>query len=142
MSMVSLNFAMFAQPRSPGASGWGAGPILRAWYGVLVFLSRWFQIESLYRFNAKFQPAVETPLPGLSRGGGTFREFGMSALQAEAFISLRLPEVVSPPHQEPRSPRASAPHAFHDHGDAGAAGARRTVTSAVTTSTPAEQQEQ
>ena len=34
----------------------GAGPVLRAWRSVLDFVSRWFQIESLYRFNAKFQP--------------------------------------------------------------------------------------
>lgn len=35
----------------------GAGPVLRTWRGLLIFLSRWFQIESLYKFNAKFRPA-------------------------------------------------------------------------------------
>lgn len=35
----------------------GAGPVLRMWRGLLVFLSRWFQIESLYKFNEKFRPA-------------------------------------------------------------------------------------
>ena len=55
---MSLNFAMF---RAVVASGerLGAGPVLRAWRGVLLFLSRWFQIESLYRFNAKFRPLWE-----------------------------------------------------------------------------------
>jgi Uncharacterized conserved protein len=34
----------------------GAGPVLRAWRSVLIFMSKWFQIESLYKFNAKFCP--------------------------------------------------------------------------------------
>jgi len=41
----------------------GAGPVLRAWRSVLIFLSKWFQIESLYKFNAKFCRSVQ---PGSS----------------------------------------------------------------------------
>ena len=52
---VSLNFAMFRSALERGER-LGAGPVLRGWRSVLVFVSRWFQIESLYRFNAKFQP--------------------------------------------------------------------------------------
>jgi lysyl-tRNA synthetase class 2 len=52
---VSLNFAMFRSTLERGER-LGAGPVLRGWRSVLVFVSRWFQIESLYRFNAKFQP--------------------------------------------------------------------------------------
>jgi len=55
ITRVSLNFAMFRSVLERGER-LGAGPVLRAWRGLLVFLSRWFQIESLYRFNAKFQP--------------------------------------------------------------------------------------
>jgi lysyl-tRNA synthetase, class II len=52
---VSLNFAAFRAALERG-DRLGAGPVLRAWRGFLLFLSRWLQIESLYRFNAKFQP--------------------------------------------------------------------------------------
>ena len=52
---VSLNFAVFRSALARGERI-GAGPVLRAWRGVLLFVSRWFQIESLYKFNAKFCP--------------------------------------------------------------------------------------
>jgi len=55
---VSLNFAMFRAALERGERI-GAGPVLKAWRGLLVFLSRWFQIESLYKFNAKFSPVWE-----------------------------------------------------------------------------------
>ncbi len=55
ITRVSLNFAMFRSTLERGER-LGAGPVLRTWRAVLVFLSRWFQIESLYKFNAKFQP--------------------------------------------------------------------------------------
>ncbi len=55
VTRVSLNFAMFRAALARGEKI-GAGPVLRAWRGLLVFLSRWFQIESLYKFNAKFRP--------------------------------------------------------------------------------------
>ena len=34
----------------------GAGPIARLWRGLLVFFSRWWQLETLYRSNMKYQP--------------------------------------------------------------------------------------
>jgi hypothetical protein len=37
----------------------GAGPFLRAWVRMLLVASRWWQIASLYRANAKFRPAWE-----------------------------------------------------------------------------------
>ena len=55
VTQVSLNFAAFRSALERGEQ-LGAGPILRIWRRVLLFASRWFQIESLYRFNAKFQP--------------------------------------------------------------------------------------
>lgn len=93
VSMVSLNFAMFRAALARGER-LGAGPILRIWYGVLVFLSRWFQIESLYRFNAKFRPLWK-PRFLVYPAARDLPRIGMSALQAEAFISLGLPGVVS-----------------------------------------------
>lgn len=55
ISRVSLNFAMFRSTFERGER-LGAGPVLRLWRRLLVFASRWFQLESLYRFNAKFAP--------------------------------------------------------------------------------------
>jgi lysyl-tRNA synthetase class 2 len=55
ISRISLNFAMFRSAFAQGAQ-LGAGPIARLWRGLLVFFSRWWQLETLYRSNAKYQP--------------------------------------------------------------------------------------
>ncbi|KZB82485.1 bifunctional lysylphosphatidylglycerol synthetase/lysine--tRNA ligase LysX [Amycolatopsis regifaucium] len=55
---ISLNFAMFRAVFSEGERI-GAGPVLRAWRGVLSMASRFFQLESLYRSNAKYGPDWE-----------------------------------------------------------------------------------
>jgi lysyl-tRNA synthetase class 2 len=55
ISRVSLNFAMFRAALERGERI-GAGPVARLWAKVLRLGSRWWQIESLYRFNAKFAP--------------------------------------------------------------------------------------
>lgn len=55
---ISLNFAMFRAVFSDGERI-GAGPVLRAWRGVLSMASRFFQLESLYRSNAKYGPDWE-----------------------------------------------------------------------------------
>ncbi|GAA0395087.1 phosphatidylglycerol lysyltransferase domain-containing protein [Microbispora corallina] len=86
---VSLNFAMFRSTLARGER-LGAGPVLRAWRGVLVFLSRWFQIESLYKFNAKFRPYWE-PRFLVYPTARDLPRIGVSALQAEAFLTLGLP---------------------------------------------------
>ena len=52
---VSLNFAAFRKLMEQGRRI-GAGPIARISAKVLSWASRWVQIETLYRFNAKFQP--------------------------------------------------------------------------------------
>ena len=52
---VSLNFAAFRALMEQGRRI-GAGPVARLSAKVLHFFSRWIQIETLYRFNAKFQP--------------------------------------------------------------------------------------
>ena len=53
---VSLNFAMFREAFERGAEI-GAGPISRLWRQALVVASRNWQLESLYRSNAKYQPS-------------------------------------------------------------------------------------
>ncbi len=52
---VSLNFAVFRSVFEEGARI-GAGPVLRLWRRLLLFFSRWWQLEALYRSNAKYQP--------------------------------------------------------------------------------------
>ncbi|WP_190213826.1 phosphatidylglycerol lysyltransferase domain-containing protein [Kitasatospora indigofera] len=87
---VSLNFAMFRSALARGERI-GAGPVLRAWRGLLVFSSRWFQIESLYKFNAKFQPAWEPRFLVYPQTRDLPR-IGFAAMQAEAFITLGMPK--------------------------------------------------
>ncbi|WP_084211596.1 bifunctional lysylphosphatidylglycerol synthetase/lysine--tRNA ligase LysX [Pseudonocardia acaciae] len=55
---VSLNFAMFRAVFENG-SRIGAGPLLRAWRAALGVASRFFQLESLYRSNARYAPRWE-----------------------------------------------------------------------------------
>lgn len=55
---ISLNFAMFRAVFSEGERI-GAGPVLRVWRGILSMASRYFQLESLYRSNAKYGPDWE-----------------------------------------------------------------------------------
>jgi lysyl-tRNA synthetase class 2 len=52
---VSLNFAVFRAALERGERI-GAGPIARTWAKLLRLASRWWQIDSLYRFNDKFRP--------------------------------------------------------------------------------------
>jgi lysyl-tRNA synthetase class 2 len=81
---VSLNFAMFRAALERGERI-GAGPVTKAWRGLLVFLSRWFQIESLYKFNAKFSPVWE-PRFFVFPGGRDVLRIAVAALEAEAFL--------------------------------------------------------
>jgi lysyl-tRNA synthetase, class II len=52
---LSLNFAVFRSAFEDGARI-GAGPVARGWRRLLLVASRWWQLESLYRANAKYQP--------------------------------------------------------------------------------------
>ena len=55
---VSLNFAVFRSALERGERI-GAGPVARLWARLLRIASRWWQIETLYRFNARFGPTWE-----------------------------------------------------------------------------------
>ena len=81
---ISLNFAMFRAALERGERI-GAGPVLRAWRSLLLFASRWFQIESLYKFNAKFCPVWE-PRFFVYPGGRDAPRIAIAALEAEAFL--------------------------------------------------------
>jgi lysyl-tRNA synthetase class 2 len=81
---LSLNFAVFRSALERGGR-LGAGPILRMWREVLLIASRWFQIESLYRFNAKFRPLWE-PRFVCYRNARDIPRVAIAALEAEAFL--------------------------------------------------------
>ncbi|MBP2473872.1 lysyl-tRNA synthetase class 2 [Crossiella equi] len=81
---ISLNFAMFRAVFEEG-SQLGAGPVLRLWRRVLSLFSRVFQLESLYRANAKYGPRWE---PRFLCYGGSRKlpRVGIVAGVAEGFL--------------------------------------------------------
>ena len=81
---ISLNFAVFRDALERGERI-GAGPVLRAWRSLLIFLSKWFQIESLYKFNAKFCP-VWQPRFFVFPSTRDAPRIAVAALEAEAFL--------------------------------------------------------
>ena len=84
IKQISLNFASFRSIFEKGKK-LGAGPITRVNHRILIFLSRFFQMESLYRFNAKFRPSWEpryVVFPGISHLG----RVGIAILSIESFI--------------------------------------------------------
>ncbi|MDQ6650784.1 MAG: phosphatidylglycerol lysyltransferase domain-containing protein [Actinomycetota bacterium] len=88
---LSLNFAVFRSALERGER-LGAGPVLRAWRGLLLFASRWFQIETLYRFNAKFRPVWE-PRFVCYPAARDLPRIAIAALEAEAFIVFPRPSL-------------------------------------------------
>ncbi len=98
ISKISLNFAVF---RSVFAHGerLGAGPYVRAWRAVLLWASRFAQIESLYRANAKYHPEW-APRFIAYEGPSDIPTVATAALRAEAFLALptwlRLPGHTAP----------------------------------------------
>ncbi|MDX6327230.1 MAG: lysyl-tRNA synthetase, class, partial [Nocardioidaceae bacterium] len=81
---VSLNFAVFRGVFARGER-FGAGPVLRLWRDFLLFLSRFWQIESLYRANAKYQPEW-VPRFVCFRFSSDLPRVSIAALRAEAFL--------------------------------------------------------
>lgn len=55
LTRLSLNFAVFREIFADGAA-LGAGPVVRLARRVLLFASRFWQLESLYRSNDKYRP--------------------------------------------------------------------------------------
>ncbi len=81
---LSLNFAVLRAALERGER-LGAGPVAKAWRAVLVRASRWWQIETLYRFNAKFQPAWQ-PRFLCFPSARDLPRIAIAALEAEAFL--------------------------------------------------------
>nr|WSZ95658.1 phosphatidylglycerol lysyltransferase domain-containing protein [Streptomyces sp. NBC_00857] len=82
---VSLNFALFRSVFERGGK-LGAGPVLRLWRSLLSFFSRWWQIESLYRANAKYRPVWE-PRFLLFEKSADLPRIALAAGRAEGFLA-------------------------------------------------------
>ncbi|MGP8300035.1 phosphatidylglycerol lysyltransferase domain-containing protein [Streptomyces inhibens] len=107
IKQVSLNFAVFRSSLERGEK-LGAGPVIRVWRGMLIFLSRWYQIESLYKFNDKFRPRWE-PRFVVFRNSRDIPRIGLAALQAEGYLELGLPRVLRRRKAAEPRPCAHAP---------------------------------
>ena len=84
IAKISLNFATFRSIFEKGER-LGAGPITRFNHKVLIQLSRFVQMESLYRFNAKFQPVWE-PRYILFPNIGHLGRVAIAILRVESFL--------------------------------------------------------
>ncbi|MGW1721410.1 bifunctional lysylphosphatidylglycerol synthetase/lysine--tRNA ligase LysX [Streptomyces sp. NPDC002306] len=83
---VSLNFAVFRSAFEEGARI-GAGPVLRLWRRLLLFFSRWWQLEALYRANAKYRPEWYPRFLCYGDAAALAR-IGLASGIAEGFVSV------------------------------------------------------
>jgi lysyl-tRNA synthetase class 2 len=90
VTRVSLNFAVLRSVFAR-AEELGAGPVLRLWHRSLQAASRLWQIESLYRANAKYQPAWQPRYLCFPKARDLPR-IAIAALSAEAFLPGRRPQ--------------------------------------------------
>jgi lysyl-tRNA synthetase class 2 len=86
ISRISLNFAMFRSAFEQGAQ-LGAGPVARLWRGFLLFFSRWWQLETLYRSNMKYQPDW-VPRYACYEDARMIPRVGVASSIAEGFLVL------------------------------------------------------
>jgi len=81
---ISLNFAAF-RSLFERADKISAGPITRGSRNLIRFFSNFFQVESLYRFNAKFDPEWQTRYLVYPKATD-IAKIGWAAIKAEQFI--------------------------------------------------------
>jgi lysyl-tRNA synthetase, class II len=86
VNRISLNFAMFRSAFEQGAQ-LGAGPVARLWRALLVFFSRWWQLETLYRSNMKYQPQW-VPRYACYEDARLIPRVGVASVIAEGFLVL------------------------------------------------------
>ncbi len=96
ISRISLNFAMFRSAFEQGAQ-LGAGPIARLWRALLVFFSRWWQLETLYRSNMKYQPEW-VPRYACYEDARLIPRVGVASVIAEGFLVLPFSQRHEQPH--------------------------------------------
>ncbi|MCB5906386.1 bifunctional lysylphosphatidylglycerol synthetase/lysine--tRNA ligase LysX [Streptomyces pinistramenti] len=83
---VSLNFAVFRSAFEEGARI-GAGPVLKFWRKLLLFFSKWWQLEALYRSNAKYSPEWYPRFLCYADAGALAR-IGLASGIAEGFVAV------------------------------------------------------
>jgi lysyl-tRNA synthetase class 2 len=83
---LSLNFAVLRSVFAR-AEELGAGPVLRIWHRLLRAASRLWQIESLYRANAKYQPTWQ-PRYLCFPTARDLPRIAVAVLSAEAFLTF------------------------------------------------------
>ena len=81
---ISLNFAAF-RSLFERAEKISAGPVTRGSRNLIRFFSNFFQVESLYRFNAKFDPEWQTRYLVYPKATD-IAKIGWAAIRAEQFI--------------------------------------------------------
>ena len=81
---LSLNFAVLRSVFAR-AEELGAGPVLRLWHRLLQIVSKLWQIESLYRANAKYRPTWQ-PRYLCFPTARDLPRIAFAALTAEAFL--------------------------------------------------------
>ncbi len=86
VNRISLNFAMFRSAFEQGAQ-LGAGPVARLWRALLVFFSKWWQLETLYRSNMKYQPQW-VPRYACYEDARLIPRVGVASVIAEGFLVL------------------------------------------------------
>ncbi|AFM17368.1 lysyl-tRNA synthetase (class II) [Mycolicibacterium chubuense NBB4] len=96
ITRISLNFAMFRSAFEQGAQ-LGAGPVARLWRGLLVFFSRWWQLETLYRSNMKYQPEW-VPRYACYEDARLVPRVGVASVIAEGFLVLPFSRRHEQPH--------------------------------------------
>ncbi|MGE2737828.1 bifunctional lysylphosphatidylglycerol synthetase/lysine--tRNA ligase LysX [Mycolicibacterium vaccae] len=96
ITRISLNFAMFRSAFEQGAQ-LGAGPVARLWRRLLVFFSRWWQLETLYRSNMKYQPQW-VPRYACYADAREVPRVGVASVIAEGFLVLPFSKRHEQPH--------------------------------------------
>lgn len=96
ITRISLNFAMFRSAFEQGAQ-LGAGPVARLWRWLLVFFSRWWQLETLYRSNMKYQPEW-VPRFACYEDARLVPKVGVASVIAEGFLVLPFSRRHEQPH--------------------------------------------
>ncbi|WNG90040.1 bifunctional lysylphosphatidylglycerol synthetase/lysine--tRNA ligase LysX [Mycobacterium sp. ITM-2016-00317] len=96
VTRISLNFAMFRSAFEQGAQ-LGAGPVARLWRWLLVFFSRWWQLETLYRSNMKYQPEW-VPRYACYEDARLVPRVGVASVIAEGFLVLPFSRRNAQPH--------------------------------------------
>ncbi|HEU0189984.1 MAG TPA: bifunctional lysylphosphatidylglycerol synthetase/lysine--tRNA ligase LysX [Mycobacterium sp.] len=86
ISRISLNFAMFRAAFEQGEQ-LGAGPVARLWRRLLMYFSRWWQLETLYRSNMKYQPDW-VPRFACYEDARLIPRVGVASVIAEGFLVL------------------------------------------------------